>query len=154
MTGKKSRFSAGRRPGVDECIEAWWRLSDSPAGKLLPDRPRGKPGDDMRTCDPFDLYCWRLVCEALARCKTRGIPATRLGQLLAHRQKGGRFADFRLHDLVAIDPEDPRGFRSMPKTITDVERLGLDEGWLARSAYAKFRKVLQTVIDSAEPYVR
>src|ERR1051326_2721277 len=91
MNEKKTSSIAGRRPELAECLEAWWRVADSPAGRIFPDAPHGKPGDTARLCDAFDLYCWRLVCEAVSACKVRDVPPTRLAKLLAHVQCGASF---------------------------------------------------------------
>ncbi|HVT12849.1 MAG TPA: hypothetical protein VHE55_11330 [Fimbriimonadaceae bacterium] len=151
---KKTKTIAGRRPDLVECLEAWWRVADSPAGRILPDTPHGEPGDTVRLCDAFDLYCWRLVGEALSACKVRNVPPTRLERLVAHVQCGGTFGDFHVYDVVQRDPADAGGWRSQARPITEVDRLGIDEASLARAAYSRFRKVLQRMIDEAEPYVR
>jgi hypothetical protein len=152
MTPKKTRIVAGRRPGLDECLEAWWRVADSPAGRILPDVPRGVPGDVVKLCDGFDLYCWRLVGEAFVACKTRGVPPTRLARLVAHIQCGGKFSNYQVHDVIRLDALDPRGFRSVQRPITEVDRIGVDDAWIARAAYVKFRTVLARTIAAAEPY--
>ncbi len=104
-------------------------------------------------CNAFDLYCWRLVGEAFTACKVRGVPATGLYRLVVHVQCGGKCADFQLHSIVDADPDDPRGFHSKAEEWTEFDRLGVDDSWIARSAYAKFRTVLQKVIHRSEPYV-
>ena len=152
MTIQKQMRRSGRRPSVDECLEAWWRVTDSPPGRLLPDTP-GKSGEHVRLCAPFDLYCWRLVCDALGKCKSRNIPPTKLADLLEHRQKGGEVSSFNVYEVIQLDPQDGSGFRSTPRPISDVERLGLAEGDLARSAFVKFRRVLQSVIDASEGHI-
>lgn len=154
MSNKKDQIIAGRRPDLVECLEAWWRVSDSPAGRILPDSPHGRPGDTTRLTNAFDLYCWRLVCDALTACRVRDVPPTRLAKLVAHVQCGGSFGSFRVYDVIQPDPADDAGWHSKPRPITEVDRLGIDEASLARAAYAKFRKVLQRVIDAAEPYIR
>lgn len=153
MTRKKTLELGGRKPSVEECVEAWWRVIDVPAGRILPDTPHGQPGDVPRFCDVFDLYCWRLVVKALDECRVRGIPPTNLAALVAHRQRGGRFSDFPVFQVVKIDPDDPRKFHSKPRPVSEIDRLGIDEAWIARTAYAKFRKVLQATIDRSEPYI-
>ena len=154
MTGKKTQETAGRRPSVDECIEAWWRLTDSPPGRILPERPRGEPGDTNLLCSAFDTYCWRLVVQALSACKTKGIPATRLSQLLAHIERGGEFKDFHVYDRIQIEPDDPNGWKSTGRQVTEVDRMGIDEAWIAKAAYARFRHVLKRTILHAQPYIR
>ena len=153
MTNRKSRRSVGRRPSVEECLEAWWRVTDTPAGKILPDQPHGKPGDAIRLCDSFDLYCWKLVGDAFVASKVRGIPATCLNRLVVHLLSGGRFATFRIDELVKPDPDDPHGFHSKAREVTNIDRLGVDDAWVARSAYARFRAVLQTVINASDPFI-
>jgi len=152
MTGRKTIVRSGRRPGLEECLEAWWRIVDTPAGRILPDTPHGIAGDEVQHCSAFDMYCWRLVCEAFAASRVRGIPPTRLYRLVVHIQSGGKFKDFRIDDLVDPDPEDPRAFRSKPRETTNIDRLGVDDAWIARSAYARFRTVLKTIIRSSDPY--
>gem|GEM_PF-5294196 len=153
MTVRKARRLSGRRPSVDECLEAWWRIVDVPVGRILPDSPHGKPGDSIRHCDTFDLYCWRLAGEAFSACKVRGIPPIGLYRLVVHILCGGKFKDFRIDHVVEADPQDPGGFHSRRRPITNIDRLGVDDAWIARSAYAKFRKVLQTIISSSDPYL-
>lgn len=152
MTKKKRSLSAGRRPGLAECLEGWWRVADTPAGNILPSKWHGRRDDSFRPYDPFDLYCWQLVGQALAACKTRGVPPSRLAKLAAHIQCGGKFSNFQVHDVIQLDPSDPRGFRSMDRPITELDRIGVDDAWLARAAYAKFRAVLQVLIDKEEPF--
>lgn len=153
MKARKTATLAGRRPAIGECLEAWWRICDVPAGRILPDVPRGIPTDRARLCDAFDLYCWQLVARAFDLCRNRSIPATRLARLVAHRQCGGRFADFKVYDLVQHDEDDASGFRSKPRPVSDVDRVGLDEEWIAKAAYVRFKKVLQRVIDEADAYL-
>lgn len=153
MTSRKTTARPGRRPALDECLEAWWRVADSPAGRILPDQPRGRADDKRFFCDPFDLYCWRLVGEAIASSRTRGVPATKLQPLVAHVQCGSDLASFKLFEVVRIDPDDPRGFRSRSREVTEIDRLGLDQVDILEAAYRKFRRVLQRTINEAEPYV-
>lgn len=153
MTDKKSLQPSGIRPSVQECLEGWWRVSDSPVGRVFPSSIEGVRGDDVRLCDPFDLYCWRLVGAALDACRVRGVPPSTLPRLIAHLQSGGKCSNFSVHEVVAIDPDDPKGFRSKARPVTELERLGVDDAWIARSAYAKFRRVLQTTIDKADAFV-
>jgi hypothetical protein len=138
---------------VEECVEAWWRVTDSPPGRLLPAEPSGIPGDVSRLCSAFDLYCWRLVCEAFENCKSRNVPATKLCRLLEHRMKGQPLEAFRVFEPITIDADDPDGWRSKPRPVSEIERLGLEEEDLARSALAKFRRTLQQVIDASPGFV-
>jgi hypothetical protein len=153
MTSKKHRTSAGRRPGVSECLEAWWRVSDAPVGRILPGTLTLNSVDKPNLCNAFDLYCWQLVAKAFVACQTRGVPATKLARLAAHIQCGGKFSTFPLHDSIQLDPSDPKGWRSVPRPVTEVDRIGVDDAWISRAAYAKFRKVLETIIEAAEPYI-
>jgi hypothetical protein len=153
MTVKKKRLAAGRRPSVTECLEAWWRVADAPVGQIMPAKLRGVQTDRPNLCNAFDLYCWQLVGKALVACKTRGVPATKLARLAAHIQCGGQFANFPLHDAIQLDPSDPRGWRSVSRPITEVDRIGVDDAWIARAAYTKLRTVLESVIAEADPYI-
>lgn len=152
LTPSKTDRLAGERTYPAECLEAWWRIADSPSGKLLPDQIRGKRSDTLRMANRFDLYCWQIVGFTLHACGVRGCNALKLARLVAHVQAGGKVSTFAVYDVIQIDPEDPKGWRSRPRPVSEVDRMGVDDAWIARAAYAKFKKVLQVMIDEAEPY--
>jgi hypothetical protein len=58
-----------------------------------------------------------------------------------------------VHDVIQLNATDPRGFRSITRPITEIDRIGVDDPWIARAAYVKFKSVLRQLIDSAEPFV-
>ena len=168
MTPRKTRKIIGRRPSSDEALQGWWRISDSPAGRLRPDS-LSTPRDMPCIGDAFDLYCFQIVNKTFEQLSVRDrCPVDLMERVVRHfmqncpsTEQMGKYPQlfrracesFQLYKIVDHDRDGNVIPRPLPRPVSEADRLGLTAADQVATSYRKFLSALGRTINEAEPFV-